>query len=164
MTDHDPVNSPSHYASGGVECIDAIEAALTPEEARGFRKGNAMKYIWRAGKKGNYVEDLKKAAWYLDREIFETEYVPEETIAYIAERARAEFVAGQKRAEAANEVREASLLADELDDLLPDSLDAGGCVTVGCCNEAATDRPHHSPDHLDRPSPCPPPLRGASSY
>lgn len=65
----DAVNSPSHYTSGGIECIDAIEAALTPEEARGFRKGNAMKYIWRAGKKGSYIEDLEKASWYLEREI-----------------------------------------------------------------------------------------------
>ena len=70
MRDHDPVQSPSHYTSGGIECIDAIEAALTPAEARGFRKGNAMKYIWRAGKKGddNYEQDLAKADWYLDRE------------------------------------------------------------------------------------------------
>jgi hypothetical protein len=70
MKDHDPVHSPSHYTSGSVECIDAIEAALTPAEARGFRKGNAMKYIWRAGKKGddNYEQDLAKADWYLERE------------------------------------------------------------------------------------------------
>lgn len=74
MKDHDPVHSPSHYTSGSVECIDAIEAALTPAEASGFRKGNAIKYIWRAGKKGDAVEDLKKAQWYLDREVFELEY------------------------------------------------------------------------------------------
>jgi hypothetical protein len=42
----DPVN-PEHYRQGGIECIDAIEAALTPEEFRGYCKGNAMKYIWR---------------------------------------------------------------------------------------------------------------------
>lgn len=67
----DSVSNPSHYTAGGIECIDAIEAALTEAEASGFRKGNAIKYIWRAGLKdpNKYVEDLEKAKWYLDREI-----------------------------------------------------------------------------------------------
>jgi len=65
----DPINRPAHYTAGGIECIDAIEAALTPEEARGFRKGNALKYLWRAGRKGDHTEDIKKARWYIDREI-----------------------------------------------------------------------------------------------
>lgn len=61
----DPVNPP-HYKQGSIECIDAIEAALTPEEFRGFCKGNAIKYAWRERhKKG--VEDLEKAKWYLNR-------------------------------------------------------------------------------------------------
>lgn len=63
----DPVNHPAHYTSGGIECIDAIEAALTPEEFRGFCKGNALKYVWRAGKKDDAHTDIRKAAWYLDR-------------------------------------------------------------------------------------------------
>lgn len=63
---HDPVNSPSHYTQGGIECIDAIEAALTPEEFRGFCKGNALKYMWREKHK-NGGEDLRKAEWYLSR-------------------------------------------------------------------------------------------------
>lgn len=63
---HDPVDHPSHYTSGGIECIDAIEAALTPEEFRGFCKGNALKYVWRERLK-NGGEDLKKARWYIDR-------------------------------------------------------------------------------------------------
>lgn len=67
--DHDPVHSPSHYTKGGIECIDAIEAALGPVRASGFRAGNAMKYIYRAGDKGDYIEDMQKAKWYLDREI-----------------------------------------------------------------------------------------------
>lgn len=60
----DPVNNPEHYTQGGIECIDAIEAALTPEEFRGFCKGNALKYIWRERHKGG-EESLKKANWYL---------------------------------------------------------------------------------------------------
>ena len=62
----DMVNHPPHYAEtdNGVECIDAIRAALTPEEFRGFCKGNAIKYSWREKLKGG-DEDLKKAAWYL---------------------------------------------------------------------------------------------------
>jgi hypothetical protein len=65
----DPVNSPEHYRQGGIECIDAIEAALTPEEFRGYCKGNALKYIWRERSKGRPVEDLQKSVWYLERVI-----------------------------------------------------------------------------------------------
>lgn len=62
------VNHPDHYNAGGIECIDAMEAAATPEEFRGFCKLNALKYLWRErGKNGN--EDLEKAAWYLNRAI-----------------------------------------------------------------------------------------------
>jgi hypothetical protein len=63
----DPVNHPPHYTSGKVECIDAIESALSEEEFRGFCRGNAMKYVFRAGKKGDFQEDIQKAAWYLNR-------------------------------------------------------------------------------------------------
>jgi hypothetical protein len=62
----DPVNQPDHYRQGGIECIDAIQAALTPEEFRGFCKGNVLKYVWRERHKGN-AQSLKKARWYLDR-------------------------------------------------------------------------------------------------
>lgn len=60
----DMVNSPPHYKShpSGVECI-------TVTEHMNFCLGNAVKYIWRAGEKGSKLEDLKKARWYLDREI-----------------------------------------------------------------------------------------------
>jgi len=64
----DMVNQPPHYTAGGIECIDAIRAALTPEEFRGFCKGNAIKYSWREKLKGG-DEDLKKAAWYLAKVI-----------------------------------------------------------------------------------------------
>jgi hypothetical protein len=62
----DNVNNPSHYNSAGVECIQAIEAALSPEELRGYYKGNILKYTWREQYK-NKDEDLKKANWYLSR-------------------------------------------------------------------------------------------------
>lgn len=60
------VHHPAHYNAGGIECLDAIEAALTPEEYRGFLKGNAMKYLWRERHKGGQT-DLAKAAFYLNR-------------------------------------------------------------------------------------------------
>ena len=62
----DPVEKPVHYAAGSVECIDAIEAQLTPEEFRGYLKGNIAKYLWRERKKGG-KESLKKARWYLNK-------------------------------------------------------------------------------------------------
>ena len=62
--DGDPVNHPEHYTSGSIECIDAIRAALTEEEFRGYCKGNALKYVWRERHKGG-DESLAKADWYL---------------------------------------------------------------------------------------------------
>jgi hypothetical protein len=62
----DNVNNPPHYNFGHIECIEAIEAALTPEEFRGYCKGNAMKYIWRERLRGQ-TESLEKASWYLNR-------------------------------------------------------------------------------------------------
>jgi hypothetical protein len=63
----DAVNSPSHYRTGGIECIEAIEESMTPEAFRGYLKGNCMKYLWRYTYKheNNPVEDLQKAQWYL---------------------------------------------------------------------------------------------------
>jgi hypothetical protein len=60
----DTVNHPSHYTRGGIEAIDVIEAW-----GLGFHLGNALKYIARAGHKGDAIEDLSKARWYLDRAI-----------------------------------------------------------------------------------------------
>lgn len=60
------VNHPDHYTQGGIEAIDAIQAALTPEEFRGYCKGNALKYIWRERMKGQ-DESIRKAIWYLNR-------------------------------------------------------------------------------------------------
>jgi hypothetical protein len=60
----DMVNHPPHYNAhpSGVECI-------TVTEWMGFNLGNAVKYIWRADEKGASLEDLRKAQWYLNREI-----------------------------------------------------------------------------------------------
>lgn len=70
QTPSDNVNHPSHY-QGSVECIDAIKASMSEEEFIAFCKGNAMKYMWRAGKKGDALEDFKKAQFYIDRVVKE---------------------------------------------------------------------------------------------
>jgi hypothetical protein len=62
----DPVNHPAHYTAGSIECIDAIEAALTPEQFIGYCRGNALKYLWRMGLKGDKVQDGEKARWYVN--------------------------------------------------------------------------------------------------
>ena len=62
----DPVNHPSHYTQGGIECIEAIKASMSEEEFLGYLKGNAMKYLWRYRYKGNPSQDLRKAAFYLN--------------------------------------------------------------------------------------------------
>lgn len=66
---HDMVNHPDHYCCGGIETIDYIRAKLSPEEYRGYLKGSVIKYLSRAGHKGDEKEDLEKARWYLDRMI-----------------------------------------------------------------------------------------------
>lgn len=66
MPPHDPVNHPQHYNQGAVECIDAIQSALTTDEYRGFLRGQVIKYTWRYSLKGG-KEDLAKADWYLQR-------------------------------------------------------------------------------------------------
>lgn len=68
----DPVNHPAHYTSGGIECIDAMQAAFGAEAVKDFCLCNAFKYLWRHRNK-NGVEDLKKARWYLNRLITEME-------------------------------------------------------------------------------------------
>lgn len=64
--ENDPVNLPTHYRShpSGVECIEVTEHM-------NFCLGNAVKYLWRAGLKSSdtHLQDLRKARWYLDREI-----------------------------------------------------------------------------------------------
>jgi hypothetical protein len=63
MTDF--VNHPPHY-QGSIECIEAIEASMSPEAFKGALKANVIKYIWRYETKGG-AESLRKAEWYLQR-------------------------------------------------------------------------------------------------
>jgi len=62
--DPDPVNHPTHYTShpSGIECIQVTEHM-------GFNLGNAIKYLWRADLKADAIEDMRKAVWYIEREI-----------------------------------------------------------------------------------------------
>jgi hypothetical protein len=63
----DPVNHPAHYTHGGIETIDFIQAKLTPEEFRGYLKGNILKYGSRLGHKDNDMQDAGKLAWYTNK-------------------------------------------------------------------------------------------------
>lgn len=64
MAKRETVDHPKHYneSPSGVECIDVVEHMP-------FNVGNAIKYLWRMSHKGTLIEDLKKARWYIDREI-----------------------------------------------------------------------------------------------
>lgn len=64
LNEPDMVNNPPHYKAhpSGIECIQIVEHMP-------FNLGNAVKYIWRSDEKGNPIQDLKKAAWYIQREI-----------------------------------------------------------------------------------------------
>jgi hypothetical protein len=64
MTKHDMVNAPPHYMAhpSGVECIEVTRHM-------NFNLGNAVKYLWRSGSKGDAIEDLEKAAFYIADEI-----------------------------------------------------------------------------------------------
>ena len=64
IAQHDAVNHPAHYTAGGIETIDFIET-----KNLNYRLGNVVKYITRADHKGDRLENLKKAQWYLNREI-----------------------------------------------------------------------------------------------
>lgn len=67
VSSDEEVNSPEHYNTGSVECIDAIQATLSEEEFKGYCRGNTLKYLWRCTYKGKTKQDLEKAKWYLDR-------------------------------------------------------------------------------------------------
>lgn len=64
MVSNESVDHPAHYTAhpSGVECIQVVEHV-------GFNLGNAVKYIWRADLKGSAVDDLRKAIWYIEREL-----------------------------------------------------------------------------------------------
>jgi|TARA_B100001093_G_scaffold203620_3_gene195724 hypothetical protein len=61
------VDHPPHYNNGHIECIEAIEAMLTPDEYIGYLRGNSLKYLWRFRYKNKPIEDLRKARWYEER-------------------------------------------------------------------------------------------------
>lgn len=65
----DPVDNPSHYNKGGIEVIDVIETYAKSD----FRLANVIKYVCRCDYKGQKLQDLQKAAWYLDRAIVDLE-------------------------------------------------------------------------------------------
>jgi len=71
----DSVNHPPHYNQGGIECLEAIKAAVG-DGFTAYLRGNVIKYLWRCEHKGG-VEDLRKAAFYLDRAIKEMEVTSE---------------------------------------------------------------------------------------
>lgn len=62
MSEREPVN---HYTAGGLEVIDILKAKMSPEEYRGFLRGNALKYLFRYDHKGTPAQDLRKAQIYL---------------------------------------------------------------------------------------------------
>jgi len=64
IAQHDAVNHPAHYTTGGIETIDFIEV-----KGLGYHLGNVVKYVTRADHKGSKLEDLRKAQWYLTRAI-----------------------------------------------------------------------------------------------
>lgn len=63
----DMVNNPPHYTKGGMETIDIMEAKSTPEEFKGHLKLTALKYLTRAGHKGDELLDAKKTQWYVNK-------------------------------------------------------------------------------------------------
>ena len=63
----DDVNNPDHYTVGGYEALDVIKAKLTPEEYRGFLKGNILKYLMRANYKGTHDKDCRKGRFYNEK-------------------------------------------------------------------------------------------------
>ncbi|WP_375162777.1 DUF3310 domain-containing protein [Paenibacillus sp. Pae108] len=89
-TQHDPVNNPSHYTSGGIETIDYLKAKMTPEQFEGFLLGNCLKYLSRYRNK-NGLEDLKKANWYLNKLIEKNTPSKTQTLKEIVDRLKTQY-------------------------------------------------------------------------
>lgn len=64
VEEYDLVKRPRHYNRGGIECIDAIKAQLTPEEWRGYLRGQIAKYNWRLGQKDDPKQEAGKLLFY----------------------------------------------------------------------------------------------------
>ena len=69
--ENENVNAPQHYLHGKKETIDVINDCMTGDEFHGYLKGNILKYVSRYKWKGEPLEDLQKASWYLNRLIKE---------------------------------------------------------------------------------------------
>lgn len=69
MNNDNAVEHPQHYNNGNIECIDAMISAFGVQEVISFCKLNAFKYLWRAEHKNDYLEDLNKAKWYINKVI-----------------------------------------------------------------------------------------------
>ena len=95
LSQHDPVSRPQHYTFGAIEVIAAIEAW-----GLGFVLGNVVKYVARAAHKGKYLEDLRKARWYLDREIQRVQKAEAEAQAPLDDRSVAQALAQSARGQA----------------------------------------------------------------
>lgn len=81
----DTVNHPKHYITRSIHCDhcnNLIEAIVVTEEFSG-NLSNAIKYIWRCDYKDNKIEDIKKAIWYLNRELYRLD--KKETVANLSD-------------------------------------------------------------------------------
>src|SRR5690606_7791349 len=89
----DPVNHPAQYKLfPGQEAIDIIQAALTPEEYRGYLKGNALKYRLRAGNKDDLRQDIDKSEWYRLRLISQATKAAAELVEWPESEARMDVI------------------------------------------------------------------------
>lgn len=79
-TTKENVKHPSHYNQGGIECFDVIKAALGEDGFQAFCHGNAIKYTFRAKYKGKYIEDMKKARFYIDQIIEHTSLLSDKSV------------------------------------------------------------------------------------
>jgi len=88
--DEETVNHPPHYKAhpSGVECIEITEHM-------NFNLGNAMKYIWRADEKGSAIEDLKKAVWYVEREMKKRQYILDLPPGYVVDHSQLKGVSDE---------------------------------------------------------------------
>ena len=94
MKIRDTIN-PGHYKDGEIECIDAMEACSTHDEFVGYLRLNAMKYIWRMGRKTDDVgEEVEKSIWYLRKLL--TFLESERNVENIDEEASYEFRVGEE--------------------------------------------------------------------
>lgn len=127
---HDPVNRPSHYTDGDIECIDAIRSALGDDGFEQWCRGNAMKYIWRAPLKGRPQEDTEKAIFYLRMSIGDDPRRPRKSYMDWADKLEAERDGPDLQTIAEIMARENPILSEEEGDPRRSDLPAGRFVRV----------------------------------